>query len=61
MNASGTTVYLKVSVEELAKRLELCKHTRPVLKGRYRGGTEGVYRRESGEKESVLYEGVHNV
>ena len=34
MNASGTTVYLKVSVEELAKRLELCKHTRPVLKGR---------------------------
>ena len=32
MNASGTTVYLKVSVEELAKRLELCKHTRPVLK-----------------------------
>ena len=55
MNASGTTVYLKVSVEELAKRLELWKHTR------FRGGTEGVYRRESGEKESVLYEGVHNV
>ena len=27
----------------------------------FRGGTEGVYRRESGEKESVLYEGVHNV
>ena len=27
------TIYLKVSVEELAKRLELCKHTRPVLKG----------------------------
>ena len=22
----------------------------------FRGGTEGVYRRESGEKESVLYE-----
>ena len=61
MNASGTTVYLKVSVEELAKRLELCKHTRPVLKRTFRGGTEGVYRRESGEKESVLYEGVHNV
>ena len=34
MNASGTTIYLKVSVEELAKRLELCKHTRPVLAGR---------------------------
>lgn len=34
MNARGTTIYLKVSVEELAKRLEACKHTRPVLKGR---------------------------
>lgn len=34
MNDRGTTIYLKVSVEELAKRLELCKHTRPVLKGR---------------------------
>ena len=54
MNASGTTVYLKVSVEELAKRLSGVERT-------FRGGTEGVYRRESGEKESVLYEGVHNV
>lgn len=34
MNEVGTTVYLKVSVEELAKRLELCKVTRPVLRGR---------------------------
>ena len=34
MKATGTTVYLKVSVEELAKRLEICKATRPVLKGR---------------------------
>lgn len=34
MNASGMTIYLKVSVEELAKRLEVCKNTRPVLKGR---------------------------
>lgn len=34
MNARGMTIYLKVSVEELAKRLETCKHTRPVLKGR---------------------------
>lgn len=32
MNEVGTTVYLKVSVEELAKRLEICKHTRPLLK-----------------------------
>lgn len=34
MNGAGQTVYLKVSVEELAKRLELCKSTRPILKGR---------------------------
>lgn len=34
MNGAGTTIYLKVSVEELAKRLEICKTTRPVLKGR---------------------------
>lgn len=34
MNESGKTVYLKVSVGELAKRLEICKTTRPVLKGR---------------------------
>ena len=34
MNEAGQTVYLKVSVEELAKRLELCKSTRPILKGR---------------------------
>ena len=34
MNEAGQTVYLKVSVEELAKRLELCKSTRPILEGR---------------------------
>ena len=34
MNNTGTTVYLKVSVEELVNRLEVCKHTRPVLGGR---------------------------
>lgn len=34
MKETGTVVYLKVSVEELAKRLELCKHSRPVLQGR---------------------------
>ncbi len=34
MNEVGTTVYLKVSVEELANRLETCKQTRPVLKNR---------------------------
>lgn len=34
MNKTGITVYLKVSVEELAARLEGCKGTRPVLQGR---------------------------
>lgn len=34
MNSSGTTIYLKVSVGELVKRLEACKQVRPVLKGR---------------------------
>ena len=34
MRQQGTTIYLKVSVEELAKRLELCKQTRPVLRNR---------------------------
>lgn len=32
MNNVGTTIYLKVSVKELTNRLELCKHTRPLLK-----------------------------
>lgn len=34
MNQAGVSIYLKVSVNELAKRLELCKQTRPVLKNR---------------------------
>lgn len=34
MNLQGTTIYLQVSVDELVSRLEVCKHTRPVLKNR---------------------------
>lgn len=34
MNDAGTTIYLKVSVDELANRLEVCKQTRPVLQNR---------------------------
>jgi shikimate kinase len=34
MNASGTTVYLRVSVEELAKRLATGRNVRPVLQMR---------------------------
>ncbi|MDR1332712.1 MAG: shikimate kinase [Tannerella sp.] len=32
MNATGTTVYLKVSVDELARRVELNKNARPILR-----------------------------
>jgi len=35
MNEVGTTVYLKVSVNELTNRLEACKSIRPVLQGRH--------------------------
>ncbi|MDR1337057.1 MAG: shikimate kinase [Tannerella sp.] len=34
MNAAGTTVYLKLSVDELVKRTEPYRDTRPVLKNR---------------------------
>lgn len=34
MNNAGTTVYLKVSVDELANRMEVHRHTRPVLQNR---------------------------
>ncbi|MDR1918435.1 MAG: shikimate kinase [Tannerellaceae bacterium] len=34
MNEAGQTVYLKVSPGQLVKRLELARHTRPVLNGR---------------------------
>lgn len=54
MNETGSTVYLKVSVEELAKRLEICKSTRPVLKGR--SGDELVaFIAESLEKRTPHY------
>jgi shikimate kinase len=32
MNAKGTTVYLKISVDELVRRVELNRNARPVLK-----------------------------
>lgn len=51
MNQSGNTVYLKVSVEELTKRLETCKQTRPILRDRsgeslFRFIDEGIQKRE---------------
>ena len=54
MNEAGQTVYLKVSVEELAKRLELCKSTRPVLKGRS-GDELKSFIAESLEKREPFY------
>lgn len=54
MNEAGTTVYLKVSVDELAKRLELCKNTRPVLKGRS-GDELKAFIAESLEKRESHY------
>ena len=52
MNEAGQTVYLKVSVEELAKRLELCKSTR--LKGRS-GDELKAFIAESLEKRELFY------
>lgn len=54
MNEAGQTVYLKVSVEELAKRLELCKSTRPILKGRS-GDELKAFIAESLEKREPFY------
>ena len=54
MNGTGQTVYLKVSVWELAKRLELCKSTRPVLKGRA-GDELKNFIAESLEKREPFY------
>lgn len=54
MNGCGTTVYLKVPVEELAKRLDVCKHTRPVLKGRS-GAELRAFIAESLEKRDPFY------
>ncbi|RHJ94149.1 shikimate kinase [Parabacteroides bouchesdurhonensis] len=55
MNGCGTTVYLQASVEELVKRLELCKHTRPVLKGRS-GDELKAFVADSLEKRNPYYE-----
>lgn len=54
MNGVGQTVYLKVSVDELANRLELCKTTRPVLKGRS-GDELRAFIGESLEKREPFY------
>lgn len=62
MNRAGTTVYLAVSPAELAKRLELVKHTRPILNGRFGEGLrdfvkENLDKREPWYKQaSVIFD-----
>jgi shikimate kinase len=54
MNEAGRTVYIKVSPAELAKRLSLIKHTRPVLNGR--SGTDLLsFVSENLEKRAPYY------
>ena len=55
MCQQGTTIYLQVSVEELTKRLELCKQTRPVLKNRS-GEALRAFVQESLAARSGFYE-----
>lgn len=55
MRQQGTTIYLQVSVGELANRLELCKQTRPVLKNRS-GEELKAFVQESLASRSPFYE-----
>jgi shikimate kinase len=54
MNMAGQTVYLKVSPDELVKRLKLVRHTRPILNGRY-GEELNAFVLENLEKRSIYY------
>lgn len=55
MNMAGTTIYLKVSVDELASRLESCKQTRPVLQNRS-GEELRSFIKENLEVRTAFYE-----
>ena len=55
MNMAGTTIYLKVSVDELASRLESCKQTRPVLQNRS-GEELRSFIKENLEARTAYYE-----
>ena len=55
MNMAGTTIYLKVSVDELASRLESCKQTRPVLQNRS-GEELRSFIKENLEARTAFYE-----
>ena len=55
MNACGQTVYLRVSIDELAARLEMARQTRPVLQNRT-GEALKAFIRESLESRLPFYE-----
>ena len=55
MNEKGTTVYLKVSIEELVKRISLNKNVRPVLNG-YSDNELNLFVEEIMAKRSPAYE-----
>lgn len=55
MNKTGTTIYLDVSVEELAARLEVSKNVRPVLKNRS-GSELVVFIKENLDRRRSFYE-----
>ena len=55
MNMAGTTIYLKVSGDELASRLESCKQTRPVLQNRS-GEELRSFIKENLEARTAFYE-----
>ena len=55
MNMAGITIYLKVSVDELASRLESCKQTRPVLQNRS-GEELRSFIKENLEARTAFYE-----
>lgn len=54
MKEAGTTVYLKASADELAKRLEIARTVRPVLAGR-KGDDLKNFIKESLEKREPYY------
>lgn len=55
MNSCGQTVYLRVSIDELAARLEMARQTRPVLQNRT-GEAVKAFIRESLESRLPFYE-----
>jgi len=58
MNEKGTTVYLKVSIEELIKRITLHKNVRPVLQG-LSGNELNLFVEEIIAKRNPYYEQSH--